>query len=207
MPNPQRIIRLAHSSPGRMRLRLRWLREAPEEATRLADKLAALNGMIEAAVRPWTGSVLCHYDPERLDEHRIVTAALRHSRATAVVRPGEENQLESESAPATSGSSLGHAVADSFAAINREVVAATDGRLDLGILASLGFVTVGAAEIAVTRQLPAPPWFNLAWWAFRTFTMFERDGPQPAGPSTSSHARVRTPPKTPGAVRAKGKVR
>jgi hypothetical protein len=63
-------------------------------------------------------------------------------------------------------------VADGFRDLNRSVLLATEGRLDLGALAGLGFLSLGAAEIAATRALPAPPWFNLAWWAFRTFTIF-----------------------------------
>ena len=55
----------------------------------------------------------------------------------------------------------------------------TDGRLDLGAVTGLGFLAVGAAEIASARTVPAPPWFNLAWWAFRTFTLFGRDEAEP----------------------------
>ena len=180
------MIYVAHSSPGRLRLRLSWMRGAAQEAAPLADHLASLNGMIEAAVRPWTGSVLCQYDPDRLDESRIVTAVQRQTRVAVIVRRGEEippAALESASSDAPA-SSLARAVAQSFAAINQQVLTVTDGRLDLGILTSLGFMTAGAAEVVVTRQLPAPPWFNLAWWAVRTFTTFER-GPDKlaSGPS------------------------
>jgi len=178
MSASRRIIHVAHSSIGRVRLRLSWLRDTPREATLLADHLAALDGMIEAALRPWTGSVLCHFDPDRLDESRIINAVRRCTRVTLVVHRGEEIPA-SAIAPASSdgapASSLARAVAESFASINRQVLAATDGQLDLGILTSLGFMTAGAAEVLVMRQLPAPPWFNLAWWAVRTFTTFERD--------------------------------
>ena len=192
MSSSRRIIYIAHSSAGRVRLRLHWLRGAPGEAPPLADHLAALNGMIEAAVRPWTGSVLCHFDPERLDEARIIRAVQRCTRVTAVVRRGEEMPaaaFEPAAAEGAPASSLARAVAESFSSINQQVLAATDGQLDLGILTSLGFMTAGAAEILVTRQLPAPPWFNLAWWAVRTFTTFERD----TAKATSSPSRSRPP--------------
>jgi len=197
----RRIIHVTHSSAGRLRLRLSWLRRAPEEAAPLADNLVSLNGMIEAAARPWTGSVLCQYDPERLDEARIIAAVQRHTRATVVVRPGEESppadlEFAAHGAPA---SSLARAVADSFAAMNQQVLAATDGRLDLGVLTSLTFMTAGAAEVVVTRQLPAPPWFTLAWWAVRTFTTFERDTdrvpPGSSAPRLLDRATPRTDPR------------
>jgi hypothetical protein len=83
------------------------------------------------------------------------------------------------------------------------LLAATDGRLDLGILAAMGFLAVGATEIIVTRKLPAPPWFNLAWWAVRTFTTFEskvmeaptapRRAPVVHLSHSRPHARARVP--------------
>jgi hypothetical protein len=209
----RRIIYVAHSSAGRLRLRLSWLRDVPEEAPPLADRLAALNGMIEAAVRPRTGSVLCQYDPERLDETRIVAAVQRHTQVTVIVHPGEESpppEPESASSGAPT-SSLARAVAQSFTAMNQQVLAATDGRLDLGILTSLGFMTAGAAEVVVTRQLPAPPWFNLAWWAVRTFTTFERDtdkvAPGPSVPRLLDRATPRTGPRRRAAKRQRPATR
>ena len=125
-PEP-RIIRFVHATPGRTRLRLGWLREFPDEAEPLADQLATLDETIEVQIRPSTGSVLCCYDPERLDADAIVAAVRRHSGVAIVLEPGETQT-------------------------------------------GVGFLAVGAAEILGSRALPAPPWFNLAWWAYRTFT-------------------------------------
>ena len=191
MPAPRpRVIHLVHSSPGRTRLRLPWLRSAPAEGAPLADTLAALNGMLEAAVRPRTGSVLCQYDPDLLDPERIIAAVRRHTRVALVVRPGEESPAEAvayEREFLAEESSFSRALTKSFKGIDRDVLVATDGRLDLGTLTGLGFLGVGAAEILVTSKLPAPPWFNLAWWAFRTFTMFEHGGAPPASrPATAT---------------------
>ena len=60
---------------------------------------------------------------------------------------------------------------ESVRAINRSVMQHTEGHLDLGALAALGFLALGAAEIVAARTLPVPPWFNLAWWSFRTLTI------------------------------------
>jgi len=171
-----RIIRLVHTVPGRTRLRLQWLRSADGEAAALADHLSRLAGMTEVAIRPWTGSVLCQYDADRLDADRIVAAVQRHSGVKVVARPGEETPEERAEylrILRAEDRSLARAMTESFRSVDDSVLAATEGRLDLGILASLGFLAAGALEIATTRRLPAPPWFNLGWWAFRTFTMFE----------------------------------
>jgi hypothetical protein len=51
----------------------------------------------------------------------------------------------------------------------------TEGRVDLGLLASLSFFGAGALEVAVKGQLPPPPWFNLSWWGLSSFLDFEKD--------------------------------
>jgi len=170
-----RVIRVAHATPGRLRLRLPWLHDHPEHAEPLADALIDAEPSVEVQVRPWTGSVLCRYDPEELDEERILEAVRRHTGVRIVLRPGEssaEADAEYRTALLSRGSSLTRAVSESFGDLNRGVLLATEGRLDLGALTGLGFLTLGAAEIVATRTLPVPPWFNLAWWAFRTFTIF-----------------------------------
>ena len=32
----------------------------------------------------------------------------------------------------------------------------------------------GAADVIASGKLPLPPWFNLAWWGFRTFMTTEQ---------------------------------
>ncbi len=167
-----RIIYLVHSIPGRTRLRLRWLRETPDDAVPLAEHLAGLDESMEVQVRAWTGSVLCSYDPEELDTDDIVAAVRRHTGVAIVLEPGDPHPAPEPDV----GSALGHgslrdSVSEAFGEINRDIMHSTGGKLDLGALTGLGFLGVGALEIVGTRSLPAPPWFNLAWWAYRTFTI------------------------------------
>jgi hypothetical protein len=183
-PRRARVIELTHSLPGRVRLRLPWLRRQPDEVDPLADRLAALDGSLEVRIRPWTGSVLCTFDPERLDGSRILAEVQRHMRVRTVRRPDQAPT------PAPKAAQAGEvrvrsAVNEAFHDMNRGVLHATDGRLDLGALTGLALLAAGALEVAVTRRLPAPPWFNLAWMAFRTFQVSggdeseEDDGVEP----------------------------
>jgi hypothetical protein len=170
-----RVIQLVHELPGRVRLRLPWLRQAPEQARDLADALARLDVSMELELRPWTGSLLCRYDPERLDAERILAAVRRETGVAIVRRPGEhapELDAGARRAAGARASRFSSAMRESFRGINRSVMRQTEGHLDLGALFALGFLTLGAVEIASTRRLPAPPWFNLAWWSFRTLTIF-----------------------------------
>lgn len=177
-----RVIQLVHACPGRVRLRLPWLRDAHEEAVALADHLAELDPSLRAELRPWTGSVLCTYDPGRLDAEQVLRAVRRHTRVAAVKRQGERSpEVDAEYARAARAKvgTLTRTLGQGVRELNEEVLRSTDGRLDLGAVTGLGFLAVGAAEIASARTVPAPPWFNLAWWAFRTFTLFGRDEAEP----------------------------
>ncbi len=169
-----RSVRIVHVLPGRLRLRLPWLCEEPDEATALADRLASLHRSMDVEVRIATGSVLCRFDPGSLAADAIVAETRQQVGASSVLRPGERlPRPEPEPAPGgpQGESQLITALSEGMRGMNRELMTATGGRLDLGAVAGLGFLAAGAAEIAVTRRVPAPPWFNLAWWAFRTFTL------------------------------------
>ena len=169
-----RIVQHVHASPGRVRLRLPWLRHARDAAVELAEHLVALDETLRVEVRPWTGSVLCTFEPDRLEPDQVLAAVRRHTRTAAVERLGGDSQRAVPPPPAGVGS-ISRAMAESVRNLNEEVLEASEGRLDLGAVAGLGFLGLGAAEIASTRAVPAPPWFNLAWWAFRTFTLFGRE--------------------------------
>lgn len=186
-----RVVQLVHDTPGRLRLRLRWLRDAPDEARDLADALARVDGSMHVELRPWTGSLLCRFDPARVDAERILALVQRETGAETVRRPGEHAPELDVGVRRTAGlraSRFSHAVRESFRGINRSVMRHTDGHLDLGSLAALGFLALGAAEIASARKLPAPPWFNLAWWSFRTLTIFGDDEEEAAGEDGASAA-------------------
>jgi hypothetical protein len=188
MASVPRAIRVAHQSPGRLRLRLPWLRHDADGATALADDLAELPGMIEVAVRPSTGSVLCTFEADALDAARIIAAVRRCTGVTRVLDAQEELTAPTTVEPVAAGSSVARALVDAVRGVNQDVLRESGGRMDLATLASLGFFAAGAMEIAASRRLPAPPWFNLAWWAVRTLTEFE-SAPPPTPPSPLRPAR------------------
>jgi hypothetical protein len=167
-----RFIEIVHAIPGRVRFRLDWLGADPGAARRIAEELGALEGIAEVRVRPRTGSVLCAYEAP-LDA-RAVAELLREltgvdvrSRADARAAAGEPPGGEHPREPG--GSSVGRATAALVQDLDRKVSRATEGRLDLPTLATLGLVGAGALEAFVTRTLPAPPWFILAWWGLEVF--------------------------------------
>jgi hypothetical protein len=188
-------VKVVHDIPGRVRLRLPRLRRDAKDATAIADHLAGLDGMIDVQVRLYTGSVLCRYDAETLSRDAILSAVRDLARAGGVEADAAPGDGKGRTGEPLRRSSLAHEVTRAFRGYNRDVLAATEGRLDLGILAVMGFFAAGAIEVAVSRRLPAPPWFNLAWWAFQTFTAFEREAggaAEPAGEAGRRASRPRT---------------
>ena len=164
-----RWLALVHHLPGRTRLRTPLLRRDPAACTRLADALAALPGVRDVAVRPYTGSVLIHHDPA-IEVAPLVTEAQRVLDGPRVLAPGEAPPLD----PTVPGfSSVARKLAEAVREIDRDLRRRSEGIVDLGTLTALGFAGAGALEVATTGELPMPPWFNLAWWAFRTFMTTE----------------------------------
>jgi hypothetical protein len=169
--------------PGRLRARLPWLEDDPAAATALADGLARLDGMIEVRVRPRTGSVLCLYDPERLGGEPLLEQVRSLSGASRVVRPGEpagdgeEEQSAARSALHT-GTELARAAAKLVKSIDADVLTATSGQLGLADFVAGSFLVASAVEVATAPELPLPSWYDLVWWAVRTFTLFDREAIQ-----------------------------
>jgi hypothetical protein len=172
----RRFVQLVHSLPGRTRLRLAWLRHHPEEATALADALAAQPGIEEVQVRPSTGSVLVLHEPDLLGMEGLLTQVQRVTGGLPVVRPGERPPEDGEALARTlqEGSSLARAAARFVRGVNTDVVRASEGKADLGMLTAMGFVALGVGEVVTSGKLPLPPWFSLGWWAFRTFFSTEQ---------------------------------
>jgi hypothetical protein len=154
----------------RTRLRSPSLRKDPRACERVADALAAAPGVREVRARPYTGSVLVAHDPDVTEASLLATAA--HALGIVkILAPGEPPPIDPD-VPAFS--TLARKVVQTMVEIDKDIRRATDGTVDLGTIATLGFVGAGALEVATTGQLPLPPWFNLAWWGFRTFVTTEQ---------------------------------
>lgn len=161
---PESKVTIAHALAGRTRLRIAGFRLGAELANTLANTLVARPGIEQVEVDARTGSVLCsHAQPLAAEAVlEIVRNAVRELRPAA--------GAESPRLPSTR---LARELARLFHDANRDLLAATEGRLDLGTAATLTFLGAGALEVLVRRQIAAPRWFNLAWWGFRTFMTFE----------------------------------
>jgi hypothetical protein len=174
--DPDRTLAVAHASPGRLRLRLPWLAAHSAEATALADRLAEEPGVEEVEVRPRTGSVLLHFDEERTDADRLAERAAVLADAERVAEPTEDLAAYRARARAAAreGSDLARAFAAFVKGVNADVLTWTRGEADLPLMAATGLLVASAAEVVTSGELPVPAWYQLAWWALRTFALFEQ---------------------------------
>lgn len=193
------VIYVVHESPGRLRLRMPWLRDAPDAVHPLADRLAGLEGMEEVRIRPWTGSVLCLFDPTALRTETIVATTREQTGVELVLRRGERSEEEERAlvkAALENGSAVARSLSTAVKGMNYEVLRASGGRLDLGTLTAAGFAAVGAATVVATGKFPIPPWFNLSWWAFGLFTTLETAAIQKTS-SMGTESDLPEPPPSP----------
>lgn len=171
-----RIVYLAHDSPGRLRFRLGWLRERRDEAGALADTLAALDGVDEVQVRPFTGSVLVTFDPARIDAAAVKRALCAAVAVDDVTLPGQESVEQIRQILHGShkrGSELARIAARAFQGINVDVLRLTNGHVSLGALTSLTLLAGAVGRVLSSAELALPEWHQLAWWGFRSFTELE----------------------------------
>jgi hypothetical protein len=168
-----RYLQVVHVLPGRARLRLSWLRRQPSEAPRVAEAMVAVPGVREVKVQPASCSLLCLYDPAAVGLDRIVQVLKEHTGVEQVISPGEVPPAPALSVPPRG--IIAREVTSIFRDLNQDVLRATQGAMDLGTLVTGCFAAAGAVRILTQPRLPAPQWFNLAWWGFRTFLTFEKD--------------------------------
>jgi hypothetical protein len=175
---PIRLAYLVHDSPGRVRFRLPWLREHRDEADAIAVVLAALPGVAEVQARPFTGSVLVSYDPQRADQTTIGKALLAASHAHRLLRAGEESPDEIRELLRDSlseGSELTKAAVACFEGLNVDFLRWTSGRVSLGTFTALSLWVAGVGRLISSGKLDLPEWHQLVWWGYRSFSELEEE--------------------------------
>ena len=188
-----RFVRPAHESPGRVRFRLSWLHDQPDEADAIAEQLAALPGIEEVRVRAYTGSVLCLYDPLRLDAERITGALLQATGVDKLTPHGEETPEELRAIVGEAvreGSELSRAMAEAGRGLHLDFLTLTEGRAGLGTASTLFFWLAALGRAAASDELPLPHWYELIYWGFRSFGALEGEALEQGSAKLASHGGV-----------------
>jgi hypothetical protein len=138
---------------------------------RVAEKFADVEpGSTRVECRPSTGSVIIEREDGKLDADELHALLARIVSEEMAAVPSSKRFAVPERMPGPTR--VANTVAKAFSEINTDVRSALDGRADLGTLLPVVFFSLGLIEVAATRKLPAPAWFNLLWWSLRSFMTF-----------------------------------
>ena len=159
-----RAVRIVHDIPGRLRLRL----PPATSAAGLGDVIDHLNGAQSSLWSPRTRSLLIRYDPSVLTAAEIVRAVAEHAELDVPADGGGDQ--DGERAPVV------RAVVDVFNGVNEGVTRRTRGRLDLGLLVSVGLVLWAGRQL-LRGPVTSLSWTSALWYAhglFRDYSARER---------------------------------
>lgn len=160
-----------HRLPRRVRIRAGILMGHRDVCQRVAERLMQANATYSRVeMRPSTGSVIVEADDGKLDPDALQEWLSRVIAEEMATVPSSRRYPAPERMPGPTR--IANTVARAFSEINGDVRRALDDRADLGTIMPVVFFALGLVEIAGTRKLPAPAWFNLLWWSMRSFMTF-----------------------------------
>ncbi len=168
---------IVHAIPGRMRIRIPSAKADSKFLDQARAALAALPCVAEVTANPLTGSLLITYAPasQRDFEGTLMTgngsplpfdlhrAASPRSSRKRTTRKGESSELA-------------HAITNFVTGLDDAIKDATDNLLDLKTL--LPLVLAGLGFTYVRNPKGTPVWLTLMMFAFTSFTVLHRGGPE-----------------------------
>jgi len=161
---------VVHAVAGRLRVKVPGIRNNPPAATKLQRSFEAIEDVLQVTANPRTTSIVIRYRPQA---EEAVQEALQAE--LPELRPFDFSRRYAPSANGSPGSSpFARRIAGKLRDWNQQVEDRT--ALDLKILVPLTLVTLGIVSLLVTalrrRSLPLPDWYDLLWFAFNTFVIF-----------------------------------
>lgn len=170
-------IKIAHASPGRIRLKVAEVKDNPLLADEIRRRLATVRGIRQVQANPLTGSVLIRYDPAGFTSPDSLFA-LADSLNTAFpgvdLRKLAETWLAQANNEETPTPSLAQSISGTLGVINAQV-GSTTGGADLKVLLPLSLFFLGVRSLFVSKPLPVPTWYDFLWFALGTFVMLNRN--------------------------------
>lgn len=162
---------VAHSLPGRLRLRISELKQHPEIAIQLQHGLGSLEQLQSMEVNARAGSVVLQYDPAVQEKF---AASIRSFFPNLNESPRSDRGGGAGSHQARERHDLADEIADLFGQVNKNVEQATGG-LDLNVLVPMVLLACALLGVMIgafrPRRMPMPNWYDLLWFAFNTFVI------------------------------------
>jgi cation transport ATPase len=168
-------VRLAHASPGRLRLKVDEIKNDPNRAGEIENKLRTVPGIHSARANPVTGSLLLTYDEPALESMELPFAVAQvlgislNDLDPEDLRLLMSNQGNGNKFTASSISEgVETAVKQMNAAVRRTVGA------DLTILLPLALAFLGVRSLMVSEKTLSPSWHDYLWFSFSTYFILNR---------------------------------
>ena len=155
-------LRVVHSVPGRVRLRL-----GPETSEPNVDDFLQIDGVEEVSLNRVTRSVLMVYD-DKVPLESVLSGIEEKMPPIEIVR--EELQARG----ATGEDLLGQAIVRTAVKLNGSVNAGTKGVASAASLFPLSLIAVGFVQIIMADEGVMPPGWALVWWGFNIFRGWHR---------------------------------
>jgi Heavy metal associated domain 2 len=167
---------VVHHIPGRMRIKLPFLKGASAHSQQINDLLMPVEGLRQVDFNPITGSVLLHYDPEK-HEHfskhltKHVQDAMGLNLVLTTMNGGatSERNADQSVTPVIRETKLAREISKFFTNINQNIKAATDDVFDLKSLLPVGLGVY--ALLKAGSGMTTPLWVTLGIFSFTSFAI------------------------------------
>jgi hypothetical protein len=168
-------VRVAHASPGRIRLKVADLKDDPQMARGIEASLRNVPGIRSVDANPLTGSLLLTYEEPALESMELpfaVTQALGISLND--LDPEELRRLMSHRGNGNKfpAPSVLESVEAAFKGMNA-AIRRTAGA-DMGVLLPLALALLGVRSLVNSEKTAFPSWHDYLWFAFSTYFMLNK---------------------------------
>lgn len=155
LPSFRGIAEVRSSIPGRMRVYMPAVTEAPAQALQMKLQLEGTGAIRQVDIQPRTGSVLIFYDEAQVQAPIVLGAAMKLMGLDARIQSAPIGKVR-------------EGLKTLACAINAGIIDGTNSLLDLPTIAG-GALTIAALRSKAKRGWAAPGAMTLLWWATRFF--------------------------------------
>jgi hypothetical protein len=158
-------LRIVAHIPGRLRVRAEVFRDAAFAAG-VVEQLGATDGITAVEAAQKTGSILIHYDAQRIQLPSIAQLIVKLAGLGGIEADRAEPQRPQ-----------GPALREILDRLNRIAIRSTHGRLDGKTAVPATLAGLGALTFLFGRRT-MPQWYDLFFWSFVTFVNLNPPAPR-----------------------------
>jgi cation transport ATPase len=159
-------VQVAHSIPGRVRLKVPNVKENPELVDQIKQMFNAIPGIEQVTVNQTTGSVVLHYDT---DHHDAFHGHLEQHHTGGHERPPTNeidalaSKIEQEAEYLAEHSHAARVIVDYFKHFDEQIKLATHNVIDLKLVLALGIAGFTIFEVGASAATPV--WVTISIFA------------------------------------------